>query len=223
MAAGVINLAATIEHTLLDHDASDIDIDELCSAAIWFGFAAVCVFPEHLTLAHELVANTAVKLVSVVNFPTGDRPLDEVLSTMDSAITAGANEIDYVMNLPAAQAGDWDKVTADIGAVVEKAHSADLTLKVIIEICLFDQPGIVRACQAALAGQADYIKTSTGFSTGGATVEAVKLIRNTVGNQAGIKASGGIRDRDSAVAMLEAGADRLGTSHGLAIIRAMPI
>ncbi|MCL2136283.1 MAG: deoxyribose-phosphate aldolase [Coriobacteriia bacterium] len=215
------DLAGSIESTLLRYDASEIDIDELCTGAIWFRFAGVCVFPEYVSYAAGLLANVACKVVTVVNFPTGDFALKDTLRQMRTAVSDGADEIDYVLNIPAALKGDWQAVAEDVKAVVDLAHANEKALKVILETCLLTHDQKVKACLTALDSGADYVKTSTGFSTGGATVDDVRLMRATVGDQMGIKAAGGIRDRETAFALLDAGANRLGTSSALAIIGAI--
>ncbi|MCL2631987.1 MAG: deoxyribose-phosphate aldolase, partial [Coriobacteriia bacterium] len=172
-------------------------------------------------LAAELLTNVAVRVVTVVNFPHGDMPTDQVLSQIDTVVADGVDEIDYVMDVAAALRGDWETVEYGISAVVARAHENDKVLKVILETCLLDDMQITRACQVAQDCQADYVKTSTGFSTGGATVDVVRLMRSVVGESMGIKASGGIRYRESALALVSAGADRIGTSSALKIIGAM--
>ena len=215
-----IDLPGYIESTLLRDNVTDVDIDELCSAAIWFRFLGVCIYQEYVACARELLAQVSTRLVTVVNFPHGNLPLDEVCGQINAAIAGGADEIDYVMNLSAAHAGDWETVATEIKTVADLIHSHDRLLKVILETCLLSDEQKVMAAGIALRQQADFVKTSTGFSTGGATVDDVRLLRATVGSAIGVKASGGIRDRDTAIAMINAGANRLGTSSGLAIIGA---
>jgi deoxyribose-phosphate aldolase len=215
---GGMPINAAIDSTLLNHDASDIDIDELCSGAQWFRLYGVCVFPEHVALAREFITGRIVTIVTVVNFPAGDLPIESVLEQIDTVISDGAEEIDYVMNLPAALANDWDKVSEDIAQVVARVHEQDCLVKIILETCLLSNEQIIRACEIALEHQADFVKTSTGFSKAGATVEVVRLMRSVVGEKMGVKASGGIRDRETAIAMLNAGANRLGTSSAMKII-----
>jgi len=211
-------LAHYIEQTLLKHDADYIDIDELCAGAVWFGFAGVCVFPEHLPWVSESLVTARVKTVTVANFPSGDQALQTVLADINASLISGADEIDYVMNLPAALSADWNTVAADIRAVVELVHAQDKLVKIILETCLLNEQQKLQAAQIARTEQADFVKTSTGFSTGGATVEDVVLLHNAIGQDIGIKASGGISDREKAMVLIAAGASRLGTSHGLKII-----
>jgi len=216
--SGIIN--QTIESTLLNHDASQTDIDELCSAAQWFRLYGVCVFPEHVALCREFLTGNMVTIVTVANFPGGDNPLEDVLAEIDQSITDGAEEIDYVMNLPAALAGDWDKVSADMAAVVAHVHEQGKVVKIILETCVLTNSQITQACELALEHGADFVKTSTGFGSKGATVDAVALMYSTVGQKAGVKAAGGIRDQETAWAMLNAGATRIGTSSAMKIIGA---
>lgn len=216
-----VDLASCIESTLLSDDVSEVDIDELCTGAIWFRFAGVCVYPKHVVYAAELLSNVAVKVVTVVNFPKGDAPLADVLNQIESVVADGADEIDFVMDISHALSNDWDLVSEGIAAVVASAHQHQKLLKVILETCLLNDSQISRACQIARENGADFVKTSTGFSTGGATVEAVRLMRSVIGNSMGIKASGGIRDREIALALVNAGANRIGTSSALKIIGAV--
>jgi deoxyribose-phosphate aldolase len=215
-----VDLPGCIESTLLSHEASEVDIDELCTAAIWFRLAGVCVYPEYVSYAAELLKNVSTKVVTVVNFPGGDMPIDEVLAQIDTAIAQGADEIDYVMNLPAALSNDWGSVAADIALVSTKVHENDRVLKLILETCLLNDSQISKACQLAVEYDVDYVKTSTGFSTGGATVAVVRLMRQVVGKNMGIKASGGIKTSEDALALIAVGANRLGTSNALKVIGA---
>ena len=211
-------LAGYIDHTMLDVSTTAPDIRRLCQEATEFGFKAVCVRPRHAAWAVRQLAESPVLVAAVLNFPAGDAEQQELLDELASLLYSGVDEIDYVMALPAALSGDWDKVADDLSIVLERAHVHDVRVKVIIEACLLSDAEKVQACQVALAGGADFIKTSTGYSQGGATLADVRLLRASVGEAMGVKASGGIHDQATALAMIEAGASRIGTSHGLAII-----
>jgi deoxyribose-phosphate aldolase len=213
-------LASYIDHTLLSPDADGQAVRALCAEAIRFGFAAVCVRSGHVALAADLLAEGMVKVACVANFPTGDQTLSEVLAEVASALSDGAREVDYVMDLPAALSGDWARVGAAMAAVVREAHASGAAVKVIIEACALDDSMKVKACEAAMAAGADFVKTSTGYGSHGATVADVALMRRSVGACMGVKASGGIQDRLQAWSMIDAGASRLGTSQSLKVIGA---
>ncbi len=208
------NLANYIDHTLLAPDATTEAIKKLCAEANEYGFASVCVQPYRVAQAAAELAHTDIMVCTVVGFPHGANGLAKVREA-EIAVAHGAEEIDMVINIGAAKDGDWDIVTGEIRAVKEKVGA--LTVKVILETCLLTKDEIRLACQAAMAAGADFVKTSTGFAGGGATVEDVRLMRETVGTNMGVKASGGIRDRETAMAMLAAGANRLGASSGVKI------
>lgn len=210
-------LAACIDHTLLRPGATAREVSQLCDEALEYGFASVCVSPARLDLAVSLTQGTAVCPITVVGFPSGATTTAcKVLETHE-AVSTGATEIDMVAAHGLLFDGNHDAYQADIAAVVAAAGS--LPVKVIVETCLLDEPQIVRACQLAEAAGARWVKTSTGFSTAGATVEVVQLMRGTVTSAVGVKASGGIRTTADALAMLRAGADRLGASASIAIVR----
>lgn len=215
------DLAGFIDHTLLTAEASAEAIDRLCAEATEFGFASVCVNPVWVPRCARQLADSAVKVCTVVGFPLGALPPSLKAAQTRWAIEQGADEIDMVINIAAAQAGDQAAVHEDIASVVAAARVASgskhVVVKVIIETCLLTQEAKVLACTAAQAAGADFVKTSTGFSTGGATVADVELMRATVGDSMGVKASGGIRDRATAEAMIAAGATRLGASAGVQI------
>jgi len=212
------HLAACIDHTLLRADAQTADIQRLCQEAADFGFAAVCVNPSYAALAVSLLCNCPVRVAAVANFPLGASTDAALVAETCALINAGVDEIDMVMNIAAAKDGNWQAVDQGIQAVVGQAQPAGLIVKLIIETCLLSEAEKVRACAAALAANVDFVKTSTGFSTSGATLADVCLLRRSVGQDIGVKASGGIRTREDALAMLAAGANRLGTSFGVAII-----
>ncbi|AEH47172.1 deoxyribose-phosphate aldolase [Parageobacillus thermoglucosidasius] len=211
------NIAKMIDHTLLKADTTKAQIVKLCEEAKQYGFASVCVNPTWVATAAELLKGTDVKVCTVIGFPLGANTPETKAFETKNAIENGATEVDMVINIGALKDGNDDLVERDIRAVVEAAKGKAL-VKVIIETCLLTEEEKVRACQLAVKAGADYVKTSTGFSTGGATTEDVALMRKTVGPNIGVKASGGVRDIKSAMAMVEAGATRIGTSSGAAIV-----
>lgn len=212
-----MEIAKYIDHTLLKADATPADIARLCTEAAEAGFAAVCVNPVYVDLAAHLLAGSGVKVATVIGFPLGATFTAIKVAEAGAAILRKADELDMVMNIGAARAGQWQAVTDDIRAVVAAAEGK--TVKVILETTLLAEEEKLRACEAAIAAGAHYVKTSTGFAAGGATVEDVRLLAGAVAGQAGVKASGGIRTRQQAEAMLAAGATRLGTSAGLTLIK----
>ncbi|MDK2932163.1 MAG: deoxyribose-phosphate aldolase [Bacillota bacterium] len=212
------DLAAIIDHTLLKPEATKDQIVKLCEEAMEFGFASVCVNPTYVSLAAGLLKDTPVKVCTVVGFPLGaSTPLVKAVEVRD-AIAAGAREIDMVINVGALKSGDDDLVGRDIRAVVEAARGRAL-VKVILETALLTNDEKVKACLIAKAEGADFVKTSTGFGPGGATVEDVRLMRKVVGADMGVKAAGGIRTLETALAMVEAGASRIGASASVAIVK----
>ena len=210
------SLAKTIDHTLLKPDASREEVLRLCREAVEYGFASVCVNPSRIALAADALRGTDVTPCCVVGFPLGAIPPESKAAETAVAVKNGAREIDMVINLGAVKDGDWALVTEDIAAV--KAACGQALLKVIIECCLLTDGEKARACRAAMDAGADFVKTSTGFSKGGATVEDVRLMRQTVGPDMGVKAAGGIHTRAEAEAMIEAGATRIGASAGIKIV-----
>lgn len=211
------NIGSTIDHTILKADAKKEDIEQLCSEAKTHNFAAVCVNPSYISLCKELLKDTDVKVATVVGFPLGATSIEsKVFETLD-AINKGADEIDMVINISALKNRDYDYLALDIKKVVE-ASSNRAIVKVIIETCLLSEEEKVRACELSMDAGAHYVKTSTGFSTGGATVEDVKLMKSIVKDRLKVKASGGIKDLETAKKMIEAGASRLGTSSGVKIV-----
>ena len=209
-------LAKTIDHTLLEPDATAAQIRKICDEAKAYRFASVCVNPSRIALVAKELEGTDVTPCCVVGFPLGAIPSESKAAEAAVAVKNGAREIDMVIDIGAAKDGDWARVEADIAAV--KAACGEAKLKVIIETCLLTDDEKVQACLAAKRANADFVKTSTGFSKGGATVEDVRLMRRTVGPDMGVKASGGIHNRAEALAMLEAGATRIGASSGIAIV-----
>lgn len=211
-------IAAMIDHTLLKPEATPAQIEKLCAEAAEYHFASVCVNPVYIPLAARLLKGTGVKVCCVVGFPLGAIATEQKAAEAASCAAMGAEELDMVIHVGAAKAGDWALVQRDIEGVVKAA--AGHTVKVIIETCLLTDEEKVKACEAAKAAGADFVKTSTGFSTGGATTHDIALMRKTVGPEMGVKASGGIRDYETAMAMIEAGANRIGASAGIAIVAA---
>ena len=209
-------LAKYIDHTLLKPDASAAQILKICDEAKQYGFASVCVNPSRIALVADALKGTDVTPCCVVGFPFGAIPTESKAAETAVAVKNGAREVDMVIDIGAAKDGNWDYVQADIAGV--KAACGAAKLKVIIETCLLTDDEKVKACLAAKAAGADFVKTSTGFSKGGATAEDVALMRRTVGPEMGVKASGGVHNRAEALAMIEAGATRIGASSGIAIV-----
>ena len=215
-----MDIAKYIDHTLLKPDATMEQIMKLCEEAKQYGFAAVCVNPIWVSLCTEILdypqRNSDIKICAVVGFPLGCNLSETKATEAYNAFADGAEELDIVMNIGNLKSGDCLKVEKDIKAVFHVKHRS--LLKVIIETCLLTREEKILACKIAKNAGADFVKTSTGFSTGGATVEDVKLMRKTVGTTMGVKAAGGIRDYAAAKAMIDAGATRLGCSAGIAIV-----
>lgn len=212
-----MNLAKLIDHTLLRPDATGADIGRLCREAIEYGFHTVCVSPCFVREAAQALRESGVGVCTVIGFPLGMALTDVKVYEARGASLAGAGELDMVINIGAAKSGDWKTVERDIRDVV--AATRGLTHKVIIEACYLEKDEKVRAALAALGAGAEFVKTSTGFGPGGATVEDVRLLKKVVGDRAGIKAAGGIRTLAGLSEMLRAGATRIGTSSGPRIIQ----
>jgi len=209
--------AGLIDHTLLKPEATDQDIRKLCEEAARYRFASVCVNPTWVRAAACNLAGSGVPVCTVIGFPLGATLADVKAYEARRAILDGAREVDMVINVGALKSGDDCLVEHDIRAVVEAAHEYSVTTKVIIETALLTNEEKVRACQAAKRAGADFVKTSTGFSKGGATVADIELMRRTVGSDLGVKASGGVKNLDDARKMVEAGATRIGASVGVKI------
>ena len=205
-----------IDHTLLKQDAQPEQIVKLCEEAKEFDFMSVCVNPAYVPLAAECLKGSGVKVCTVIGFPLGMNLTRTKVDEAKLCISQGAEEIDMVINVGMLKAGHDDYVKEEIKLLKEVAGK--LVLKVIIETCLLTDEEKVRACRLAKEAGADFVKTSTGFSTGGATAHDVKLMRDTVGPEMGVKASGGVRTHEDLLAMVEAGANRIGTSNGTKII-----
>lgn len=208
-----------IDHTLLKANALDKDITKLCEEAKQYHFKSVCVNPSYVTFAHNLLKDSDVLVCTVIGFPLGATTTKAKVEETKSAIADGADEIDMVINVSRAKEHDYQYLEKEISAV--RKVCVGKTLKVILETCLLTEDEIVAACLASKNSGADFVKTSTGFSTGGATIAAVKLMRETVGPEMGVKASGGIHNFQEAMAMITAGATRIGASSGIAIMKSL--
>ena len=212
-----MDYAKMIEHTLLKTDAQKKDLDKLLLEAKKYNFMSVCVSPIWVKYAAEQLKDTNVKVCTVIGFPQGATPTEVKVFETKNAIENGATEVDMVIPVGVLKDKDYIAVENDIRAVVEAAKSKALT-KVIIETCLLTDEEKIMACKLSKSAGADFVKTSTGFSTAGATVKDIRLMRETVGEQMGVKASGGVRSREDADAMIKAGATRIGTSNGVKIV-----
>jgi deoxyribose-phosphate aldolase len=215
-----LSVAHMIDHTLLKPDATADQIAQLCFEARKYGFASVCVNPSFVRLCADLLKGSPVKVCTVIGFPLGASAPDVKVFETETALRDGATEIDMVINIGALRARDHDLVARDINGVVRAGHAAGALVKVIIETSLLSDEEKVTACLLAKEAGADYVKTSTGFAGGGATVEDVALMRRAVGPEMGIKASGGVKDYDDAQSMIAAGATRIGASAGVRIAQA---
>lgn len=211
-------LARLIDHTLLKPEATPDDVERLCDEALRYGFAAVCVNPVYLPLVVRRLAGSPVAPCTVVDFPLGAGSPRDKAAQAEHALAAGARELDMVQPVGLLRAGRDDDVLEHLRAVIEPAHRAGAVVKVILETALLTPEQIDRACRLAVAAGADFVKTSTGFGPGGATEEAVRRMRAAVGPAVGVKAAGGIRDYETACRMVAAGANRIGTSSGVALV-----
>jgi len=211
-----MELNRLIDHTLLKPEATLAMIDRLCAEAREYQFASVCVNPFWIKRCAEQLAGTQVKVCTVIGFPLGATSTAAKAAEARDAVANGAQELDMVLNIGALKSGDLESVKADIAAV--KQASGGALVKVILETGLLTEEEKVAACRLGVEAGADFVKTSTGFGPGGATVEDVALMRRIVGDKLGVKASGGVRDRETALAMVKAGATRIGTSSGVAIV-----
>ncbi|MGM9949871.1 MAG: deoxyribose-phosphate aldolase [Lysinibacillus sp.] len=213
------NYAGMIDHTLLKADATRPQIEKLCEEAKKYVFASVCVNPTWVKYSAELLAGTDVKVCTVIGFPLGASTSAVKAFETKDAIANGAGEIDMVINIGALKNGEYDVVRDDIKAVVDAANGT--LVKVIIETCLLTDEEKVKACELSVEAGADFVKTSTGFSTGGATAEDIALMRKTVGPDLGVKASGGVRNLEDMKKMIDNGATRIGASSGVAIMEGL--
>ncbi len=210
-------LAKYFDHTILKPDATDQEVEQVCKEALEHGFFSVCVNPVHVKIVKEYLAESNIKVCSVIGFPLGANTSEIKALETKTAIIDGADEIDMVINIGALKEDDIEKVEADIRAVVQAAK--ENTVKVIIETCFLTRKEKINACKIAQKAGAHFVKTSTGFSGGGATVNDVELIKETVNDKMQIKASGGIKTLEDVLKLIEAGADRIGASAGVAIIQ----
>ena len=205
-----------IDHTLLKPESTQTQIDKLIAEAVEYQFASVCVNPTWVSYAAKALKGTEVNVCTVIGFPLGANTSSVKAFETKDAVANGADEIDMVINIGQLKSGQYDAVEADVRAVVEA--SGDKLVKVIIETCLLTDEEKEKACQLSVAAGADYVKTSTGFSTAGANVHDVALMRKTVGPNVGVKAAGGARSYADAEAFVKAGATRIGASSGVAIV-----
>ncbi len=219
MLISVSGLAAKIDHTVLKPEATEQQVRKVCEESIEYKVASACVSPCRVPLACSVLESTGIPVCVVIGFPSGVQMTRTKQAEVGEALAVGAKEFDMVINLGWLKDADYQAVERDISAVRAEVPS-DQTLKVILETAVLTENEIVTACDLALSAEADFVKTSTGFHpSGGASIEAIKLMRKTVGNSMRIKASGGIRDLETALAMLEVGADRLGMSATTAVLR----
>lgn len=211
-----MRLNKTIDHTILNPDATKDEVIKVIDEAKAYDFASVCLEPCWVSLAAERLADSDVKVCTVIGFPLGANTKTVKAFEAKEAVENGADEVDMVLNIGALKSGEYDLVLEDMKAVREAAK--DAVVKVILETCLLTDEEKKKACALAKEAGMDFVKTSTGFSTAGATTEDVKLMREAVGDAMGVKASGGIRDRETAEAMIAAGASRIGASKSIAIV-----
>ena len=206
-----------IDHTLLKQDATRDQIEVLCKEAKDYDFMSVCINPDFVPLAHSLLKDSAVEVCTVIGFPLGSNTKETKVFETKDAIAKGATEIDMVINVSDIKDKAFDKIQDEIAAIKEACGTR--VLKVILETCLLSDEEIVKACELAMAARADFVKTSTGFSVSGATEHHVALMRKTVGNKLGVKASGGIRSKEDFDKMVAAGATRIGASAGVKLVQ----
>ena len=212
-----MNINKLIDHTALKPNTNKESILKLIAEAKTYDFASVCVNPCWVALAHQELKNTDVKVCTVIGFPLGANTTEVKVFETKDAIEKGAQEIDMVINIAMLKDKEYDYVENEIHQIVEAAKDKAI-VKVIIETCLLTDEEKIKACELSQKAGADFVKTSTGFSTAGATVKDIRLMRETVGEQMGVKASGGVRSREDADAMIKAGATRIGTSNGVKIV-----
>lgn len=213
------DVASLIDHTLLKPDAQERDIAQLCREAHEFGFAAVCINPYWVRFAADQLSGSPVRICTVIGFPLGANDIRTKLSETEVALSEGARELDMVQNIGALRSGTIDTLREEIAELATLAHAGRGLLKVILETCLLTEEEKITSCRVAADGGADFVKTSTGFSTAGATVADVQLMRRTVGSFLGVKASGGVRTLAVLREMVSAGANRIGTSSGVNIVK----
>lgn len=215
-----MNLNKMIDHTLLKPEATEGDVAKLCAEAVEYGFASICINPCFVPIAKQLLGDSDIKVCTVVGFPLGACRPEIKAYEAEVAVQEGAKEVDMVINIGLAKDKKYDELESEIRRVTEtvKAIDPEVIVKVIIETCLLTDEEKVLVCERALATGADFVKTSTGFSTGGAKSEDVALMKKTVSNQMRVKASGGVRSYADAMKMIHAGAERIGTSNGISIV-----
>jgi deoxyribose-phosphate aldolase len=216
----VTDIAGKIDHTLLRSDATPGEINTLCEEAKQYNFASVCINPFYVSQCYELLNNSKVKVCTVIGFPLGANTTETKKFEAEQSIINGAREIDMVINIGMLKSGNYEYVFNEISQIVSVAGKNNSKCKVILETCLLTDIEKVKACLLCKAAGVDFVKTSTGFSSGGATTNDVALMKYVVGNNIGVKASGGIRSRKDAEAMIANGADRIGTSSGIKIVSA---
>jgi deoxyribose-phosphate aldolase len=214
-----MELAQFIDHTLLKADATLQQVEKLCQEAKENNFFSVCVNSFYVKPCVELLKGSSVKVCTVVGFPLGASTMETKRFEAMKAIAEGAREIDMVLNISAVKSQNWQYVLDDMSSLAQICHQQGATLKVILETCLLTLEEKKKACELAVKAGVDFVKTSTGFSAAGATIEDVQLMRSIVGPGIGVKASGGIRNTETAKAMIEAGANRLGTSASVEIVK----
>lgn len=215
-----MNINTYIDHTLLHPTATEADIKSLCEEAITYQFKSVCIQPSYVSDAYQLLKASSVKVCTVIGFPHGANTTEGKIFEAKQAILDGASEIDYVVNLGHVKNKRFDLVEAEMAAFAKLKISQDhLVIKIILETCYLDNKEISELCQLAKEHRIDFVKTSTGFGTGGATLEHVRLMKQEVADVIAVKASGGVRTYEDAMQMIEAGAGRIGTSNGIAIVK----
>lgn len=210
------NLAAYIDHTNLKPDATAYQIEVLCDEAIQYNFYSVCVNPCWISLAHKKLKNSSVQICTVIGFPLGANLTSTKIAESQQTFDLGVDEFDMVMNIGAAKESDWNFIDDEVRQVVETVHGK--CVKVIIETCLLTKDEIIKACKTCEKAGACFVKTSTGFNREGATLENIAIMKSAISSSMGIKAAGGIRDKDTALAMIDAGATRIGTSASVTIV-----
>lgn len=213
-----MELHGFIDHTILKPDCSKDDIQRVCEEALDHEFAAVCIPPYYVNMAHQLLEGTSVKVATVIGFPLGYNPTPAKVEEVKKAIDEGADEVDAVVNICAVKSGNWNYVSNDIESMVTIARLRGKIIKIILETGMMTEEEIKKLCELCVKAGADFVKTSTGFNGSGATLEAVKLMHDTLQGAAKIKASGGIRTSLDAQRFIEAGASRIGTSSGPSLI-----
>ncbi len=216
-----MNLAKTIDHTMLAPDVTEQTIVRCCEAAVTYGFYSVCIYPYFIHKAREILLGSHVKISSVVGFPSGATLPEVKIYEAIEAILNGADELDILLNMSALKSGDWLSVARELEGII--AATPEAVHKIIIETCYLDHEEKKRACDTVITSGAEFIKTSTGFGPAGADIKDIKLLKSIAGEQIGIKASGGIRTLKDVVAFLDAGATRIGTSSGVEIMNELDV